>query len=89
MQREEDKKDITAKFDKMDTKFDKMEKKHTETYINVFDKIGENVGKIATNAANIKNNQKKSAGIGGASGLGGGAIILAAKEFWNTFIEGN
>ena len=73
----------------MDTKFDKMEKKHTETYTNVFNKIGESVGNIATNAANIKNNQKKSAGIGGASGLGGGAIILGIKEFWNTFIEGN
>ena len=66
-----------------------MREKHTDTYKDVFTLIGKNAKSIATNAANIKNNQKKSAGIGGASGLGGGAIILGIKEFWNTFIEGN
>ena len=88
-QRKEDKKDIH-------TRIDRMEKKHTETYTAVFKDIRENGEAIITNQTNIENAvksidgmKKKSAGIGGASGLGGGAMILAAKEFWNTFVKGN
>ena len=81
-QRKEDKKDIHKRMDR-------MEEKHTETYSSVFNKIEENGKAIATNTANIKTNQKKSAGIGGASGLGGGAIILFLKELYSSFTSGN
>ena len=74
-QRTEDKKDFTDRFDK-------MEKKHTDTYISVFDKIGASEKKIAKNEANIKNIAKKTAGIGGASGLGGSVIMMTLKEFF-------
>lgn len=81
-QRTEDKKDFKDRFDN-------MEKKHTDTYTSVFDKIGTNAGDIKTNKANIANNAKKTAGIGGASGVGGGAIILFLKEIYNSFASGN
>ena len=74
-QRTEDKKDFTDRFDR-------AEKKHTDTYTSVFEKIEENGKQIATNTANIKTNAKKTAGIGGASGLGGSAIMMALKEFF-------
>ncbi len=80
-QRQEDKKDLG-------TKFDRMEKKHTETYISVFEKIEKNGKAIIANQTNIENAvknidsmKKKSAILGGGSGLGGGAIMLAIKEF--------
>ena len=81
-QRTEDKKDINDRFDR-------MEKKHTDTYTAVFEKIEKNGKAIAVNATNIGNVQKKSAGIGGASGLGGGAIILFLKELYSSFTSGN
>ena len=59
-----------------------MEKKHTKTYTDVFEKIEDNGKQIATNTANIKNVQKKSAGIGGASGIGASAMMMALKEFF-------
>ena len=87
-QRKEDKKDI-------DLKFVRMEKKHTETYSAVFKDIRDNGEAIIANQTNIENVskdidgiKKKSALLGGGSGLGGGAMILVVKEFWNSFVEG-
>ena len=74
-QRTEDKRDFKDRFDK-------MEEKHTDTYKDVFGKIEDNGKDIATNTANIKTNAKKTAGIGGVSGLTGSGIMMALKEFF-------
>ena len=87
-QRKEDKKDFSEKFIR-------MEKKHTDTYTAVFKDIRENGEAIIANQTKLEGldedvsaMKKKSAVIGSGSGLGGGAIILALKEIWNSFSEG-
>lgn len=87
-QRKEDKKDFNERFNR-------MEKKHTETYTAVFKDIRSNGEAIITNQTKLEGvdkdidaMKKKSALLGGGSGLGGGAMILAVKEIWNSFLEG-